>query len=77
MGFNEMKNGWLLLENALLLSYPILVNRQPKDFIKPTRGIRQDSLSSYFFFLLCMEGFHGLISKIAIDGDIKGLSISR
>lgn len=49
MGFDER---WvsLAMETVHSASYSVLINGEPKGFIKPTRGIRKgDPLSSYFF----------------------------
>ena len=58
-------------------SYSVLINGQPHGHITSTRGLRQgDSLSPYFF-LMCIEGLYGLISKAAHNGDIQGVSLCR
>ena len=44
------------------VTYSILVNREPKGLITPTRGIHQGDPLSSFLFLLCIEGLHGLVS---------------
>lgn len=58
------------------ISYSILVNIQPRCFIKPTKGILQETPSlpicSYCVRKCCM----GLLVTDT-DGDIKGVSISR
>ena len=59
------------------VSYSILINGEPKGMIYPSRYIRQGDPLSLFLFLLCMEGLHGLISKAAGQGEIRGYSISR
>ena len=59
------------------VSYSILINGAPHGFIRPTRGIRQGNPLSHFLFLLCMEGLHGLHTKLAARGDIHGFSLSR
>ena len=61
MGFHER---WvaLMMECITIISYSLLINRELTGIINPSRGIRQgDSLSPYLF-LLCTEGFHGLIN---------------
>ncbi|XP_050277977.1 uncharacterized protein LOC126719473 [Quercus robur] len=76
MGFN---NKWikLLMLCVTTISYSILVNGEPKGLIHPSRGIRQGDPISPFLFLLCTEGLHGLISKAASQGDIRGYSLCR
>ena len=75
LGFNDR---WikLLMLCVTTVSYSILVNGEPKGLIHPSRGIRQGDPISPFLFLLCTEGFHGLISQVAAQGDIKGYSLS-
>ena len=74
MGFNDK---WikLLMLCVTTVSYSILVNGEPKGLIHPSRGIRQGDPISPFLFLLCTEGLHGLISKAAGQGDIRGYSL--
>ena len=76
LGFNDR---WikLLMLCVTTVSYSILVNGEPKGLIHPSRGIRQGDPISPFLFLLCTEGFHGLISQAAAQGDIRGYSLSR
>ena len=76
LGFNDR---WikLLMLCVTTVSYSILVNREPKGLIHPSRGIRQGDPISPFLFLLCTEGFHGLISQAVAEGDIRGYSLSR
>ena len=45
--------------------------------IYPSRGIHQGDPFSHFIFLLCTERLHGLISKVASQGEILGYSLSR
>ena len=74
--FNER---WITLMMLCVstVSYSILINGAPHGFIRPTRGIRQGNPLSHFLFLLCMEGLHGLLTKLATRGDIHGFSLSR
>ena len=76
MGFNEQ---WikLVMPCVTIISYSVLVNGEPKGMIHPSRGIRQGDPLSPFLFLLCIEGLHGLISKAAANGDIRGYSLCR
>ena len=58
-------------------SYAIMVNGEPKGYIKPKRGLCQgDSLSPYLF-LLCAEGLSALFRKAERDSLIRGISICR
>ena len=59
------------------VTYSILVNREPKGMMTPTRGIIQGDPLSSFLFLLCIEGLNGLLNKAAHQGHIKGYSLCR
>uniref|UniRef100_A0A2N9FN80 Protein kinase domain-containing protein n=1 Tax=Fagus sylvatica TaxID=28930 RepID=A0A2N9FN80_FAGSY len=76
MGFNS-KWVTLMMECISSVSYSILVNGEPHGYIKPSRGLRQGDPLSPYLFLLCAEGFHSLLQKEKIAGDLKGVSISR
>ena len=67
----------LIMECVRTVSYSILVNGEPKGLINPTRGIRQGDPFSPFLFLLCMEGLHGLITKVAREKEINGFSLCK
>ena len=76
LGFNEK---WISLTMLCVstVTYSILINGAPMGFITPTRGIRQGDPLSPFLFLLCTEDLHGLITKLAMRGDIHGFSLCR
>ena len=76
LGFNEQ---WVNLQMlcVTIVSYSILVNREPKGTIHPTRGIRQRHPLSPFLFLPCIEGLHGLISQASLSGEIQGYWLCR
>ena len=76
MGFCSRWIG-LMLECVHTVSYSILVNGDPKGLINPTRGIRQGDPLFPFLFLLCTEGLHGLIKKVARAKEINGFSICK
>ena len=59
------------------VSYSIHINGATNGFIRPTRGIRQGDPLSPFLFLLCTDGLHGLLTQLALRGDIHGFSICR
>ena len=76
MGFHSR---WvnLMMECITTVSYSILINWEPSQTIHPSRGLRQGDPLSPYLFLLYTEGLHGLISRAAISGDIRGISICR
>ena len=59
------------------MSYSVLVNGEPHEVFRPTRGIHQGDPLSPFLFLLCTEGLHNLISKVESEGSIHGFALSR
>ena len=58
-------------------TYLVLINGEPYGNIVPTRGLRQGDPLSPYLFLLCTEGFHGLLKKAEDIGELRGVSISR
>ena len=62
LGFNER---WvaLAMETVIIASYSILLNGEPKGFIKPTRGIKQDDPLSLYLFLMYAEGLSAMLIK--------------
>ena len=62
MGFDE---AWvkLMMECISSAIYSMLINGEPHGNIVPTRGLRQGDPLSLYLFLLCIEGFHGLLRK--------------
>ena len=76
MGFCTRWIG-LIIEYVHTISYSILVNGEPKGLINPTRGIRQGDPLFPFLFLLCTEGLHGLITKVARAKEINGFSLCK
>ena len=76
MGFAEP---WikLMMECITTATYLVLINGEPHGDITHTRGLRQGDPLSPHLFLLCTEGFHGLLKKAKTMGEIKGVSICR
>ena len=76
MGFAE---AWIKLMMMCIstTTYSVLINGEPQGHITPTRGLRQGNLLSPYLFLLCTEGFHGLLKKAETTGNIRGVSICR
>ena len=76
MGFGA---SWvkLVMECISTVSFSILVNREPKGEIKPSRGIRQGDPLSPYLFLLCSEGLNWLIQGAIREDKIRGFSLCR
>ena len=76
MGFDD---SWVQLMMKCISSatYSVLINGEPHGKITPTRGLRQGDPLSPYLFLLCTKGFHGLLRKAKIEGDIRVVSICR
>lgn len=58
-----------------LATYSILINGKPHGNITPSRDFQQGNPLSPYLYMLCIEGLHGLIQKIANIGNITGISI--
>ena len=76
MGFAE---AWVKLMMMCIstATYSVLINGEPQGHITPTRGLKQGDPLSPYLFLLCTEGFRGLLKKAETLGDIRGVSICR
>ena len=76
LGFHEK---WvaLIMECVTSVSYSILVNGDPKGYVKPNRGLRQGDPLSPYLFLICAEGLSALLRKAEREKVIQGISISR
>ena len=76
LGFHE---DWvaLLIECITTVSYPILVNGEPKGLSRPSRRLRQGDPLSPYLFLFCAKGLNALLQGAALRGDIHGFSIWR
>ena len=76
MGFCDQWIG-LITVCVKKITYLILVNRELKGLIHPSRGLRQGDPLSPFLFLLCTEGLHDLIKKAASNDDINGFRLCK
>jgi len=56
-------------------SFSFIINREPRGFVKPSRGIRQGDPISPYLFLFCAEGLFYLIQDVAYRNSIKGYHI--
>ena len=78
MGFCEQWIGLIMVCVCVkTVTNSVLVNREPKGLIHPSRGLRQGDPLSPFLFLLCTEGLHGLIKQAARNGDIHGFRLCK
>ena len=57
------------------VSYKIKVNGELTEEIVPTRGLRQGDPLSPYLFLICAEGFPGLLHEAERAGNLEGVTI--
>lgn len=76
LGFDE---AWieLIMNCVTSVSYRIKVNGELSHSFQPERGLRQGDPLSPYLFLLCTEGFSGLLNRAERDGLISGVKICR
>lgn len=76
MGFHEK---WISLTIMCVttMSYPVLINGEPKDRIIPSRGLWQGDPISPYLFLLCTKGLIAMLKKEEVAGNIKGVAVCR
>ena len=76
MGFDEK---WvaLMMECITLVSYSILINGDPTNVIRPSKGTRQGDPLSFYLFLLCTEGLHSILHQVKEAGHICGVFICK
>jgi hypothetical protein len=67
----------LIMTCVTYVSYSVMVNGDPKGYVKPGRGLRQGDALSPYLFLLCAEGLSALMRKAERDNLIRGVSICR
>lgn len=76
MGFGAK---WILLIMRCISSvlYSILINGQPRDVLKPHRGIRQGDPISPYLFLICAEELSALLNEAENSQEIRGIRIAK
>ena len=76
MGFDDK---WinLIMKCISTVSYAVLINGEAHGCITPRRGLCQGDPISPYLFLLCSEGFTGLIMEAARNTKLSGISICR
>ena len=67
----------LVMEYISMVSFSILVNREPKGEITPSRGIRQGDPLSPYLSLLCSKGLNRLIQGVVREDKIRGFSLCK
>ncbi|XP_027155078.1 uncharacterized protein LOC113755222 [Coffea eugenioides] len=70
---------WIQWVTACISSvtYSFNINGEQKEFITPSRGIRQDDPLSPYLFLMCSEGLSNLLQKAKVGKELTGIKISR
>ncbi|KAL0004665.1 hypothetical protein SO802_012226 [Lithocarpus litseifolius] len=76
MGFHSRWVGWIM-ECVQSVTYSVLINGVPTETIIPSRGIRQGDPLSPYLFLLCSEGFCGLLDQAVAEKSIEGFSLCK
>jgi hypothetical protein len=66
----------LIMKCVFSVSYRFKVNGQMTDTVIPGRGLLQGDPISPYLFLLCAEGFSGLLHHVEDVGDIKGFKLA-
>lgn len=64
MGFG-VKRINLIMECISTVTYSVLINGKPTQTIQPSRGLLQGEPLSPYLFLLCTEGLHCLLHRVA------------
>jgi hypothetical protein len=74
----SFKEKWINLIMTCVKSvfYFVLVNGQPLEKIRPSRGLRQGDPLSPYLFLIMAEGLSALLSKTKLDKRINGVPIA-
>ena len=76
IGFQEQ---WiqLVMTCVRIVTYVVLINRQPHGHITTSRGIKQRDPLFPYLFLLCVDGLSHLLHKAKRERHIMGLVIAR
>ncbi|XP_071923241.1 uncharacterized protein [Coffea arabica] len=76
MGFCSTWVNWIMACISTV-TYSFNINGEHKEFVTPSRGIRQGDPLSPYLFLLCSEGLSSLLQKAKIDKELTGIKICR
>ena len=63
----------LAMETITTASYSVLINGEPGEFIKPSRGLKQGDRHSPYFFLLCAKGLSAMLRKAKESHNLRGI----
>ena len=74
MGFS-VKWVNMLFQCVSSISFQELINGKGSKHFKPSRGLRQGDPLSPLLFVLCTEGFSGLINKQVADSRWQGINM--
>lgn len=76
LGFSPV---WVLLvmKCVRMMSYSILINRDPVGPFLYIRGLWHEDLLSPYLFLLCTEGLTYLLNSAISSGALQGVQICR
>lgn len=67
----------LIMKCVTSTTFQILINGNPYPIFRPSCGIRQGDSLSPFLFLICAEGFSGMIRHEVSKGFRHGIWIAR
>nr|XP_027096099.1 uncharacterized protein LOC113715996 [Coffea arabica] len=78
-GKNGVSQLWVkwIMECITSVSYSFNINGENKEYVIPSRGIRQGDPLSPYLFLLCSEGLSNMLKRATRQGLLSGLRISR
>ena len=67
----------LAMETITIALYSVLINGEPCEFIKPSRGLKQGDPHSPYLFLLCAEGLFAMLRKAKESHNLRGIKSSQ
>ena len=72
LGFDEQ---WvhLAMEMVHTATYSVLINGEPKGYITPSHGIKQEDTLSPYMFPLCAKGHSSLIKNAMERQQLRGI----